>query len=368
MKQPQNTILIGDCREQLRRLPDNSVHCIVTSPPYWALRSYLPTDDPAKRYEIGSEPTVKEFIRTLVGVFAEARRVLRDDGTCWVNLGDTYMQGKFGKQAGLKNKDLIGIPWRFAFAMQEAGWWLRSDIIWHKPNPVPEPDRGKPTVAHEYVFLFTKSARYFYDNDAIRESEGDEPTPEEYLASLGSNNGADASREKRGYQKCSHNQTHPNGRQKRTVWKIPTAGFKGSHYATFPKRLVEPCILAGTSEQGACVACGCPKRRLSEVTPEYAAKLGKGWHDHKDDGVVGQRGVPSAFRDAPARVTTGWVATCGCGVAFEPCTVLDMFGGTGTVAEVAMQYGRSAIMIDLDSRNERFMQERTGQQRLGFLA
>ncbi len=403
---PTVNILIGDCREKLRELPENSIHCVVTSPPYWALRSYLPDGDPAKQLEIGSEETIHEFLKVMRAVFQEIYRVLRPDGTCWVNFGDTY-----------RNKSLMGIPWQVALMLSgqsiesanmsrcpkcqdsrhrvfvpktaasyldweyicerceyqanskewdKTPWFLRSEIIWHKPNPVPEPDRGRPTVAHETVFLLTKSERYFYDNDAIREPVGDEPDWEEYRSGLGSNTGCDTLRWSAGYKKCSHNLIHPNGRQKRSVWTIPTKGFKGSHYATFPPALVEPCILAGTSEKGCCVACGAPRKRVSEITPEYQEKLGKSWHNHEADRMVGQRGVPSAFRGAPARITTGWEATCPCGAEFIPCTVLDPFGGSGTTGEVALKYGRSSILIDLDERNREFMEQRTAQLRLGF--
>jgi DNA modification methylase len=392
---PKATILIGDCREQMRSLPANSVHCVVTSPPYFALRTYLPDDDPAKGLEIGAEKTVAEFLNTMVAVFEEVWRVLRPDGTVWMNLGDTYWNGggvkrhngmnhvsggqkQLQKMNGmilssklhdsiLKPKDLIGIPWKTAFALQEAGWYLRSEIIWHKPNPVPEPDRGRPTMSHETLFLLTKSKNYFYDNDAIREPTGNEPTMDEYMASLGSNTGADANREMKGYKKCSHEMTHPDGRQKRSVWTIPTKGFPGSHYATFPPALVEPCILAGTSERGACSECGAQQKRVTEMSEAYAAKLGKGWHDHKDDDKVGQRGTPAAFRGAPSRMTVGWKAQCECNAGFVPSTVLDPFGGTGTVGEVAMRYGRDAVLIDIDSRNEAFMRERTAQQKLNLI-
>ena len=352
---PEVSILIGDCREQLRALSAESVQCVVTSPPYFALRSYLPDGDPAKQLEIGSESNLNDFLKTMVEVFAEVRRVLRPDGTCWVNFGDTF-----------QNKRLMGIPWQVAFALQADGWILRSEIIWHKPNPVPEPDRGRPTVAHETLFLFAKSERYFYDNDAIREPAGDEPDWESYNASLGSNIGCDSHRWTKGYKKMSHNQTHPNGRQKRSVWTIPTKGFPGAHYATFPPALVEPCVLAGTSAMGCCSNCGAPRRRLTEHTVEYKARIGQSWHDHQDDLNRGQRGIPSAFRGAPARVTTGWEPTCECNAESVPCTVLDPFGGSGTVGEVALNHGRSAILIDLDERNRKFMEERTGQMRLGL--
>jgi DNA modification methylase len=377
---PKVDILVGDCREQMKTLPDNSVHCVVTSPPYWGLRDY------GVDGQIGLEKSVDEFLSVMVEVFREVRRVLRPDGTCWMNLGDTYTSGgrklydadtgrKNGNcnhsdrpptPMGLKPKDLIGIPWRTALALQADGWWLRQDIIWHKPNPVPEPDRGRCTVAHEYMFLMTKSERYFWDNDAIRERSGDEPDWEEYTARLGSNTGCDSHRWSRGYKKMSHELTHPNGRQKRSVWTIPTKGFSGTHFATFPPALVEPCIKAGTSEKGCCSQCGAPRKRVTEVTPEYQEKLGKSWNDHEADRMVGQRGVPSTFRGAPARITKGWEATCSCGADFIPCTVLDPFGGSGTTGEVALQLGRSTILIELNPEYVKFIEQRTSQLRIGL--
>lgn len=400
--QPQVHILTGDCREKMRELPPKSVHTVVTSPPYWALRDY------GVDGQIGLERSITQFIETMVTVFQEVYRVLRDDGTCWVNLGDTY-----------QDKQLLGIPWRVALALSgqsvagcyqlnrcpkchdpnfdvtapnggfssdwhnvchrcghdalgntwdKTPWLLRSDIIWHKPNPVPEPNRGRPTLAHEYLFLLTKKSKYFYDNDAIREPAGDEPDWDAYEKSLGSNVGADSHRWSKGYKKMSHNQIHPNGRQKRSVWTIPTKGFPGAHFATFPPALVKPCILAGTSEKGCCANCGAPKKRVSENTPEYQEKLGKSWHDHQADKVVGQRGIPSAFRGAAARMTVGWEATCGCNAEFVPCTVLDPFGGSGTTGEVALQLGRSATLIELNPEYVKLIEQRTAQLRLGLLA
>ncbi len=354
-------IKIGDCREVLKTLPAESVQTVVTSPPYWGLRDY------GVDGQIGLEKSVDEFLSVMVDVFREVRRVLRPDGTLWMNLGDTYTSGNRKTYAadktfnsarahddrpptptGLKPKDLIGIPWRTALALQADGWWLRSDIIWHKPNPVPEPDRGRPTVAHEYMFLLTKSERYFYDTDAIREKSGDEPSWEEYQAGLGSNLGCDSHRWSAGYKKVSHELTHPNGRNKRTVWTIPTQGFPGAHFATFPPKLVEPCILAGTSAKGACSSCGAPWKRIVEFSEEYKAKLGESWNDHQDDLGKGQRGIPSAFRGAPARITKGWKPGCECNADVVPCTVLDPFNGAGTTGLVAKRLFRNYVGIELN--------------------
>lgn len=270
------TILIGDCLTLLRNMPDQSVHCCVTSPPYWGQRDY------GNELQIGQEPTPDAFVASLVGVFAEVRRVLRDDGTLWLNLGDSYaanrggtsmpaetlaggvsgrgaIDAKRGRESGytphrdpaahgLKHKDLIGIPWRVAFALQAAGWYLRQDIIWHKPAPMPESVRDRCTKAHEYLFLLAKSERYYYDAAAIAEP-----------ADTGTRN-------------------------RRDVWSMQTQPFAGAHFAVMPEALVEPCILAGCPVGGTVldpfagsgtvgvVAAKQGRKFIGcELNPEYAA-------------------------------------------------------------------------------------------------
>ena len=215
----RDTIYEGNALTVLQRLPSESVQCVVTSPPYWGLRDYDNAD------QIGLEPTLPQFINTLQSVFAETRRVLRPDGLFWLNIGDGYTSGNRGWRApdkknparamevrpntpeGLKPKDLLGIPWRLAFALQDDGWFLRADIIWNKPNAMPESVKDRPTRAHEYLFMFSKSERYYYDRKAVLD---------------------------------------PNGRNRRTVWNIHTQGFSGAHFATFPPKLIEPCVMAST--------------------------------------------------------------------------------------------------------------------------
>lgn len=263
-------ILIGDCRDVLRRLPDASVQCCVTSPPYFNLRDY------GVAGQIGLEPTPDAFVAEMVAVFREVRRVLRDDGTLWLNLGDSYAStvkgsGGAGKSRlgpnrdlqnighqkfeprrfdmqGLKPKDLIGIPWRVAFALQADGWWLRSSIIWHKPNPMPESVRDRPTSAHENIFLLAKSERYFFDADAVR-------VP--YARDWDENNGGswaqgkgDAQRVAERGKAGTHSGAYPmpdkGGANIRNVWTVATQPFSGAHFATFPPALIEPCIKAGS--------------------------------------------------------------------------------------------------------------------------
>lgn len=217
-------LIIGDALTELDKFPDNSFQCCVTSPPYWGLRDY------GIEGQVGAEMSLDEYINNLVLIFRQVRRVLSQDGTLWLNIGDSYTSGgrtwrdtdkKNPARAmsyrpptpeGLKSKDLIGVPWLIAFALQYDGWYLRSDIIWHKPNCQPESVKDRPTQAHEYLFLMSKSEKYHYDSEVIKE-----PTKE--------NNGL---------------------RNRRTIWSINTEGFKDAHFAVFPPALVQPCILAGS--------------------------------------------------------------------------------------------------------------------------
>jgi DNA modification methylase len=349
-------VLIGDCREVLCTLPDESVHCVVTSPPYWGLRDY------GCAGQIGLEPSYADFVAQMVAVFREVRRVLRKDGTLWLNLGDSYVssggtghQGKHWQQcnrnhtqrallngaaeaSNLKPKDLCGIPWRVAFALQADGWWLRQDIIWSKPNPMPESVTDRCTKAHEYIFLLSKSERYYFDQDAIAEAVtastverlsqptlddqegswrvpgktngamkavGRKPVSGDYGHGAGRNDGdnhpsggfrgrASGNKTHKGVTEyeCSDSEEHRTKagllkisdtaypvRNRRSVWTVATQPFSEAHFATFPPALIEPCIKAG-----------CPKGG----------------------------------------------------------TVLDPFGGAGTTGLVADRLGRNAILIELN--------------------
>ena len=257
-------ILVGDVRQTLSTLPEKSVQCCVTSPPYFGLRDY------GVDGQIGLEQTPDEFVAELVSVFREVRRVLRDDGTLWLNLGDSYANdtkwggstsgkhvqaqhgnsgiGRRRQNTGLKSKDLIGIPWRVAFALQADGWYLRQDIIWHKPNPMPESVRDRCTKAHEYVFLLSKAERYFYDAEAAREQCSEDM---QRRAAKGHTRGAggkiDASRQDADTLRGEHAKVIDvsNGRNRRSVWTVATRPYKGAHFATFPPNLIRPCVLAG---------------------------------------------------------------------------------------------------------------------------
>lgn len=300
-------LLVGNCLDTMRHMEAESVHCCVTSPPYFGLRDYGHAD------QIGTEATPDEFVQALVAVFRLVRRVLRQDGTVWLNLGDTYnayngnrgpskganknhhktmpaLPGGHGLTVpGLKNKDLVGIPWRVAFALQADGWYLRQDIIWHKPNPMPESVRDRCTRSHEYVFLLSKSARYHYDSEAIMEvATGKAPGNRNPTSKLpGERPGQNANIRGSmgttgGYKK----------RNRRSVWTVATRPYKGAHFATFPPELIEPCVLAGCPEGG---------------------------------------------------------------------TVLDPFGGSGTTAGVAIRHGRHAVICEINPEYAELVASRVEQ-------
>ena len=326
-------IKTGNCLEVLKTIPEQSVNTCVTSPPFWGLRDYGTAtweggdencDHQVGRFEhkvsdkqksntasaghqardvcpkcgairkdsqLGLEDTPEEYVENLVKLFREVRRVLRDDGTVWLNLGDSYSSGgrttttnqtlRGDKDYGatrpkpsknIKPKDLIGIPWRVAFALQADGWYLRQDIIWHKPNPMPESVTDRCTKAHEYIFLLSKSLKYYFDNEAIKEDAvGNEPGNKTKHRAVGQH----FSETKNNIDKIGA----VNKRNKRSVWTVTTKPFKGAHFATFPPDLIEPCVLAGCPENG---------------------------------------------------------------------TVLDPFGGAGTTGLVAQQHNRNAVLIELN--------------------
>ena len=425
------TLYHADAREI--PLPDKSVHCVVTSPPYWCLRDYglsgWEGGDPvcghirlAKDRQkahgltdrnadtaayggdahepwpggicghcgarqqatgIGLEPTLSEWVANIVAVMREVRRVLRDDGTVWLNLGDAYAGSGKGmnadgthsdgeKQAsnrgslnpgkrtprgpgsgrwglgdasvdGLPAKNLMGQPWRAAFALQDDGWILRSAIVWHKPNPMPESISDRPTSAYEMVFLLTKRPRYFYDADAVRQplTGGANPGRKDGKHRPGKAHDDNDHRGDSWQNTCT-----PSSANLRNVWQISTQGRPEAHFATFPDELPRKCILAGTSEHGVCANCGAPWRRIT-ATHDPNGRLGKGYHDHTDDLGRGQRGVFSAD-GAPTRQTIGWQPGCECNAARIPATVLDPFVGSGTTVAVAQSLGRKGIGLDLN--------------------
>lgn len=399
MKAPTCEIRIGRCLELLRAMPSNSVQCVVTSPPYYKLRDYgVPG-------QIGLEETPAQFLAALVEVFEEVRRVLRPDGTCWVNMGDSYAgtndrkanvredgglsfrsDGKGLRPIGWKPKDMMGMPWRLAFALQDAGWWLRQDIIWAKPNPMPESIQDRCCKSHEYLFLLTKSARYYFDAEAIKEpvsgtahARGNGVNPK--AKATGANSRMNVTRDTKGRPpQARQNDSFSaavNGlvstRNKRTVWTITTEACKEAHFATFPRALVRPCILAGTSAGGCCPACQAPYRRIVEKgapdldhqkacggneSGEYHGKATKDYASAKaeDPSEVKAR----ILRGMVTRKTVGWEPTCKCDAGEPiPCTVLDNFGGSGTTGLVALELGRSAILLELNPEYAAIARDRT---------
>ena len=463
LQQFVNRILPGHCLDRLRDLPDGCIQTAVTSPPYWGLRAYgtswqiwggdancdhewqsapprrtrhvgdvvdanskqatsagtqhdLPETNfcskcGAWKGELGLEPTPELYVEHLVSIFREIRRVLRKDGTLWLNLGDSYAGswGNYGGQnrgsvsqrsittgskavqkcyagleqwrppaahdlPGLKPKDLCGIPWRVAFALQQDGWWLRSDTIWHKPNPMPESVTDRPTRSHEYIFLLTKSAKYFYDAEAIKERIAESTANDSRL----NREGYDVGRPERNFPGGAQRgagllvpQGDKSSRNCRSVWTMPTKPYPEAHFATFPIDLPRRCIAAGTSERGCCPHCGAPWERILEKKRLTRPEL------PKDDPRYRPSTYSGAYEDINGKgdagytesTTLGWQPTCSCygndakrldneslsdfsfrisHFPVSPCTVLDPFLGAGTTALAALQLGRHFIGIELN--------------------
>jgi DNA modification methylase len=447
----EGRIYLGSSLDVLKAMPDQSVHMCVTSPPYWGLRDYdtepevwdgdsscdhvwgegkkVSTghndgDRPqlsrgsyngggedkyyvgkqegsqgqfcqhcnAWRGSLGLEPTPELFVQHIVQIFSELKRVLRDDGTLWLNFGDSYTSGgrkvqtndsigsrgpvpegyRSPQPPGLKPKDLVGVPWRVAFALQADGWYLRSDIIWNKPNPMPESVTDRPTKSHEYLFLLTKSQKYFYDAEAIKEpvtgnshprGHGVNPkamsswkTPDGWDTSIGKGHHGQFHRDGREKGKTGYKvKQNPSfsaavselveNRNKRTVWTIPTHPMPEAHFATFPPKLIEPCILAGTSEKGCCTECGAQRVRV--VEKEYGEDTSSTNHIAGGDVTIGQGWEGFQRRGEVKSKTTGWIPGCECGKEPIPCTTIDPFFGSATTGIVSYKHGRKFIGIEL---------------------
>lgn len=304
---PNTQILVGDCIDSLKKLPDQSVNCCVTSPPYFGLRDY------GCDAQIGLEETPEEFIVKLVAVFREVKRILKDDGTLWVNMGDSYASYRDGKAtpdttrgndigtlvpkgsarnpmastfagSNIKHKDLIGIPWMLAFALRADGWYLRQDIIWHKPNPMPESVTDRCTKAHEYIFLLSKSKSYYFDSVSIKEQSVSKSEGIRFGGNKYGDNDDPKFATKSGNVAKEYSMAN-----KRSVWKVSTHSYREAHFATYPPELIKPCIIAGCPENG---------------------------------------------------------------------TVLDPFGGSGTTAEVALLHNRNAILCELNPEYVKIINKR----------
>jgi DNA modification methylase len=360
-------VINADANEGLRQIKDGSVQTCITSPPYWGLRDYGSDD------QLGLEPTPEEYTENLVAVFREVRRVLRDDGTLWLNLGDSYIGGGRGGQSaakrsagwqpdyalrgyvptGMKAKDLVGIPWRVAFALQADGWYLRSDIIWHKPNPMPESVTDRPTKAHEYLFLLTKSPRYYYDADAIRE-EAAVDTSGQTIRYGGSKYGD--SDDPHHATKSGNAYEFTGKRNRRTVWTVTTKPFSGAHFAVFPPDLIEPCVLAGSSPT-ACGECGAPYER--DTQREKTWESGSGRSGRKPNGKYGTDHQGDIRLGPTISVeTVGWKPTCDHDDDSSSSLVLDPFTGSGTTGIVALRHGRDFVGTELNPEYAQMAEQR----------
>jgi DNA modification methylase len=413
---PQVTIINADCRAALDFMESESIDCVITSPPYWGLRDY------GVAGQLGLEASLGEHIDTLVNVFREVRRVLKKTGTLWVNYGDAYACAPNGRSAAktkrignddrtfrdkpistvggvLKPKDRMLLPARLAIALCEDGWWLRDEIIWHKPNPMPSSVKDRTTPAHEMIYMFSKGPRYFYDQEAIRNPPSDAllqqvmdgyngADTKDYAEACAQSASGTKARIIAGARKKikvpgswdkgsgAHGTIHRDGRtealyvearaklgsNKRSVWTVPPKGFKEAHFATFPPALIEPMILAGCPER-VCSVCGRPWERVVEKTfiPQQDVSIEKGIRGAGSqkplDVSDGRQGFPRGSLDT---ITTGFKPTCSCSVEPVGGTILDPFFGAGTTALVARQHGRHSIGIELSAEYVEIARRRLG--------
>lgn len=419
-------LALGDARERLREMPAELAQCLVTSPPFWSLRDYgtgrWEGGDPACSHgivklndgpkqsagqapsghasaaervartlcrcgaekvedrQIGLEETPEEWVDALVDVMREARRVLRKDGVAWLEVGDTYNaynanrgasrshsahadpsrngHGRGLSTAGAKNKDLVGAPWMLAFALRADGWYLRAENIWNKTNGMPESATDRPTRTHTQVFLLSRSARYFYDRHAVLEPHQHDGRKQTKVSSNGAGFSTHAN-----YENRQGAERWPGaGRNLRSVWSMPTEATHHGHYAAFPEHLAARCILAGTSEHGACPGCGAPYTRV--VDEEFVPQADVDAESVRGEGDAsnGWEGYPRGSKDVK---TLGWEPTCGCDAGEPvPQVVLDPFMGSGTTAVAARALGRHAVGVELSEEYLGIADERLRQLNL----
>jgi len=373
---PYVSIYQGNCLEVMATLPADSVQCVVTSPPYWGLRKY-DGEQVIKEWgcAYGLEPTIELYVAHTVEILQAIKRVLRPDGICWFNLGDSYAGsqkgiGQDGKAYGgkkqqtcvgsiglpvqewgnLKPKDLCLIPFRVALAAQSDGWYIRSVIIWSKPNPMPESVKDRPTESHEYILMMTKSSKYYFDMEAVRE-----PYQLSYLPRMEYPRYSEFSKGNSGeYAVVNPEYNNTGGRNIRSVWEITTQPFSDAHFATFPEEIPRKCILASTSEKGCCSKCGKPWVRI--IQNGLTAHDGQTGSTY-EKGTTANR-LALLRQAARARgqeysnesITLGWQPQCSCNAEVVPCTVLDPFGGSGTTSKVAKELNRKSIYIDVSEK------------------
>lgn len=406
MNLPLDKILQGHVLEQLKQLLDESIDCCVTSPPYWGLRDYgtEPVWWPEVKYmffgveitvpsmicSLGLEKTPEQFIGHMVLIFRQVKRVLKPAGTCWVNMGDSYTSGArdrtpeqciansniTGKDSivagakqinkikdGNKPKDLVGIPWMLAFALRADGWYLRQDIIWHKPNPMPESVTDRCTKAHEYIFLLTKSPKYYYDAEAIKEDASTNSHARYARVKEEHKSIPDAKKNGLRPRKLAVADTGiktntsfyeamkdmVDKRNKRSVWTINPQAFPEAHFATFPVELPELCIKAGSSQHGCCANCGKPWERILEKSKgENKTFNGSSFTNGKTLLAAEQNSKVGTGQRTCKTETLGWQPSCKCKDAgIVPAVVLDPFSGAATTFLVAQKLNRSAIGIEL---------------------
>jgi DNA modification methylase len=337
-------LLCGKSQDVLKSFKDNTFQAVVTSPPYWQLRDYFAEG------QLGQEKTPEEYIENLVNIFREVKRVLRKDGVVWLNIGDSYNNSsgfcrakeewqREGRKGGssdkkafkhnvIKKKDLVGMPWSVAFALRADGWYLRCDVCWQKENPMPDGAKDRPTRGHEYIFMLTKSAKYYYDYYATLEDTKGKPISSQRFGS----------RHQKGTFRQDQERVfeHYGKRNIRSVWTTAVSRFRGGHFATFPPELIEKPILGSASEKGCCPKCYAPWRRLTEKKT-----------------VDGQLEL----------LSTGWEPTCSCGVKkTERCLVLDPFNGVATTGVVSLKHNHYYVGVDVSEEylqisRERFISE-----------